>query len=377
MRKLRQAVYMFFGLISASLPAAAEVKIEREQALMPAEQLVAAERKVPYAARLSPDGAFMLYTPRDAREDSPLVLRELATGRETPLPLGRQERGMADVFTRFNFFSPDGRRMILMRPKNVQPLPQRPEFELVLFNIDKSQAIPIPITGGMSIAQFTPHGEKLVVSPMGAGRGEGIQSEWIDLETMQRQPLNLTGWVQSVSPKQDLATIYKPAARPRPATAPATRPAGPRSDRRMHFLLWDLSKDQQVAELPTHPRNSALDDVQAIWSGDGRYVAYHDSPENEGDRWPVTRIWDTNEQKAVALIRDTTPIGPGPAGTDFVLTSLGEGAAHILVHDASANRTTIISAGTKQLVHAHGDCILYITEKDGRPTLCLARLATR
>jgi len=376
MRKIPQAGCLFFTMIALSLTAAAEVKIEQEQALMPAKQLVAAAKKVPLAARLSPDGAYMLYAPREAPEDSPLVLRELSTGRETPLPLGRLEREMADVFTRFNFFSSDGRRLILMRPKNDQALPQRPEFELILYDIGKNQATPVPIAGGMFIAHFVFDGQKLVVSPM-VGGGVGIQSTWIELGTMQRRPLTLPGWVQSVSPTQNLATVYNRAARPQPATESVTRPSVARSDRRMHFLLWDLSKDQQVAELPTHPRNSALDDIQAIWSGDGRYVAYYDSPEKEGDRWPVTRIWDTTKQKEVALIRDTTPIGPGPAGTDFILTSLGEGPANILVHDASVNRTTTLSDGAKQLVHAHGERILYITEKDGQPTLCLARLATR
>jgi hypothetical protein len=362
-------------LLSAS--AWAELAIEQEQPLVPASELPPLRGNRLQIARLAPQGRAFLYV-RGAQDGTrSLLLRDLESGREAPVPV-TDPAETGGLLTRFSFFSSDGSRLLVADMKRAQD--GRRTAEVFIYDIASGKITPVALDAGMPIAHFLPDGRSVVVSLMGGGTPEQLVNLQLDLQTQERRTLNLPGWLQSVSPTQLLATVHARPERPRAATGPSTAPSSnppAQSERRAHFLLWDIGHDRQVTELPTHPHNSALDDVQAVWSRDGRYVAYIDRSDDPEERNTLTRIWDTRSSEPAAAIPSTLPLGPGPGGGDFILASSATDAQQILHYDPQTQQRSTLSAAGKRPVHAHGDRILYMSDINGTPTLCVARLVEK
>jgi len=70
-----------------------------------------------------------------------------------------------------------------------------------------------------------------------------------------------------------LAVFFVPPGRPAAPPQPGQLPERPP----IRLVLWDLKADKELALLPTHPRNSSLDDQETQGSPDGRYPYYCDA----------------------------------------------------------------------------------------------------
>lgn len=344
-----------------------------------------------FAMRLSPDGKRVLYTrpvagteqadgdDRSARYE--IVLRELAGGKETVLPVEPLEEGWQSVPTRFNMFDPAGTRLVLPHVKverrqitkfgedwhvggKVTAVTATVEWSI--FNIAKGETDDTTLEGGiMGPAKFTADGQALLLT-RAAGPREMVTeiiSLMSQLATLSK-PLTAPGWVQSVSPAGDVAVFFVPP--PRPVHRP--QPGQPMERPPIRLVLWDLKADRQVAEVPTHPRNGELDDRETQWTANGRYLYYVDVDEvpadGEADRptyRSVTRIWDRQAGKLAGMVSDVMPVGPGP-GQLMVLAKRSSGG--FLLHDAASGTEYPLGDASEKLIHAYGGKVIYAQEGD-------------
>lgn len=331
-----------------------------------------------FKMRLSPDGKRVLYSrpvagsekadDRSARYE--IVLRELEGGKEVVLPFPL-ESGWRNVLTRFNTFDPVGKRLVLPDIK-VETLQtgerasgKKMSVKWAIYDIAQGKDADIALEGGsMGPAKFTADGHSMLLTEA-TGPGN-MATKIVSLKDPKAKPKLLTapGWVQSVSPAGDMAAFFAPPARP----AGPPQPGNPMRKPSIRLVLWDLKIDSELAEVPTHPRNSALDDLETQWTPDGRYLYYRD-----GDETPVkgrqdkpiyryvTRIWDSLAGTSVGTIPAAMPVGPGP-GRLMVLAKDGPGG--FLLHDAATGKEHQLGDASKSLIHAYGGKVLY-AEKAG------------
>jgi len=344
-----------------------------------------------FTMRLSPDGKHVLYTrpvagTKQSDEDDgsaryAVVLRELDGGKETVLPVGPLDAGWRGVPTRWNMFDPAGTRLLLPNLKvEMRSISEADEegsvsakatvstttIEWSIFNVTKGETDDTTLGGdGRGSAKFTADGEAVLLTVM-AGRME-MATEIISLMNDSVTPskrLTVPGWVQSVSPVGDVAVFFAPPARPvdpPESDQPMERPP-------MRLILWDLEADQELAEIPTHPRNTGLDDWEPQWTANGRYLYYMDvdevPAEGEADRLTyrsVTRIWDRQAGKLAGTVSDAQPVGPGP-GQLMVLAKRSSGG--FLLHDAASGKEYPLGDASEKLIHAYGGKVIYAQESD-------------
>ncbi len=302
-----------------------------------------------WAMRLSSDGKHVLYprakgrpplTPEGAPNWSEvkweLILRELAAGKETVLPINPIESGWQTVFTRFNFFDPTGKKLVLLnieRRKQTQESPTggtatavRPTMKLMLYDIPSAKLTMTKIQGSQTWAKFDRTGKNLIVSKIDLGlRRLGLHVG--QLPALNLTPLKTEGMLQGVCPTADVICVWTPPVRTSARGLEARlsaltrvkeflkrgiqremRDNGPQSKgvielqrqlrereneieqlkkqsaaaakrergRPQRLVLHDIQADREIAELPVHERNSKLDDWETQWTADGRYLYYYD-----------------------------------------------------------------------------------------------------
>ena len=334
-----------------------------------------------FAMRLSPDGKRVLYSrpvagTEQADEDDrsaryELVLRELDGGKETVLPIEPLETGWRTVLTRFNMFDPAGTRLVLPNFKvETQQIDEHTSASKMtvnwsIFNITKGEMAGTTIEGdSRGPAKFAADGQALLLTAA-AGRRK-LATKVISLSHIKALPKSLTapGWVQSVSPAGDVAVFFVPP--PRPVHRP--QPGQPMQRPPIRLVLWDLKTDRKLAEIPTHPRNGVLDDLETQWTANGRYLYYVDRDEvpakGQADRAThrsVTRIWDRQAGKPAGMVTDAVPVGPGP-GQMMVLAKRSSGG--FLLHDAASGTEYPLGDASKKLIHAYGGEVIYAQESD-------------
>jgi hypothetical protein len=335
-----------------------------------------------FAMRLSPDGRHVLYTrpvagtePSDVDDRSvryEIVLRELDGGKETVVPVEPLDAGWQSVPTRFNMFDPAGRRLLLPHVKverrqiDEHTSAATATVEWSIFNVIRGETADTTLEGGMmGPAKFTADGHAVLLTRTIGSRE--MVTEVISLGQFKTlpKPLRAPGWVQSVSPADDVAVFFVPPARPVHDPAQPDRPAERPPAR---LVLWDLKADQELAEIPTHPRNGELDDRETQWTANGRYLYYVDveevPAEGEADRRTlrsVTRIWDRQAGKPAGTVSDALPVGPGP-GQLMVLAKRRAGG--FLLHDAASGKEFPLGDASKKLIHAYGAKVVYAQEGD-------------
>ena len=331
-----------------------------------------------FTMRLSPDGKRLLYTrpvaggePSDydsARYE--LVLRELNGGKEVVLPIEPLDSGWRSVPTRYNIFDPTGKRLVLMDIKiEKQQIDEnssvsRRNINWTIYDIAKSKATNITFPSRtMGPAKFAADGKALLLT-VASGRGD-LVTKIISLKDPKAKPKSLTapGWVQSVSPVGDVAAFFVPPARPTHPPQPGKRMERPA----ISLVLWDLKADKELVRVPTHPRNSELDDLETQWTSNGRYLYYVDVEEvaakGEADRptyRSMTRVWDRQTSKPAGTIPDTTPLGPGPGESTMVLAERPRGDfGGFVLHDAATGKDYQIGDVAKKLIHISGKKVIY------------------
>lgn len=330
-----------------------------------------------FSMRLSPDGKRVLYTrpvagseQSDQRSSrSELVLRELDGGKETVLLIGSLDSGWRTVFTRFNMFDSAGKRLVLPDISAQPTSASTTGMKWLIYDIAQAKATNTDIADGIVLAKFAADGQALVTT-VGTGPRE-LATRIISLKTPKAEPKLLTapGYIQSICPTGDAAAFFVPPARSATQTQPATQTGTPSTC----LVLWDLKADKELAQIPTHPRNSMLDDWETQWTADGRYLYYGDVEEIAAEEQSgrpsyryVTRIWDKQAGQLAGAVRDAVPVGPGPGPSLMVLAKHTQNpSGGFLLHDASRGTELPLGDASKSLIHAYGGKVIYAEKLAG------------
>jgi RNA polymerase sigma factor (sigma-70 family) len=315
------AVRSLQGQGGAVASRAAAAGVLREPVVVATEPAVSISQQPTHNARVSPDGRYVLYVGRqrvNGEEREVLIRRNLET-QGISVVTAPMAAGYQTVLLRLGTFREDGALLVPQArdggtgtaPAVAGPIAP-PVFELVVMQGDP----PVVETTGLS-------GPDLFAKPLGKGvvgftRGAMFVAK---PPAYEKEPLELRGMVNAVSPGGDvLAVLVLPERRrggPVQGAASAPRPAPT-------FVLYDLTTRKQT-ELPMHPENTVLDDCEAEFTADGRYVYYRDfRSAADGKLVGITRVWDRTAGKGVAELEDMVPLGPGPTpGTMWLATSPG------------------------------------------------------
>ncbi len=337
-----------------------------------------------FTMRLSPDCKRLLYTRRTAETAQAdrrsaqyeIVLHELATGKQAVLPTGPVGRGIKGVFSRFNFFDPAGKRQAIATIKrettriDKHASATRTKITWSVYDVaaltdrkGKPKPLVSGIEGSQGLAKFTADGKGLITSVANIKK-RSVESRIISLADPDAKPtvLSAKGWVQSVCPAGRLAVFYEPPSPPMTRSMSRPRPRPP-----IRLALWDLQANKESALLPTHPRNSVLDDWETQWTSDGRYLYYYDCEEiateagqGQASLRIATRVWDAKSAKQAGMIRDAIPVGPGPGGATMVLAKRAVGdSGGILLHSAADGKEYVLGSSDKKLIHAFAGKVIY------------------
>ena len=354
--------------------ATGEARLRDDTAVLEADARILRPNQAPapWSMRLSPDGTRLLY-PRATREPPSnaeggsssveayeLVLRDLDSGRKTVLPIQPLDAGWRTVFTRFNTFDPAGRRLALSditvekQPAGSGGWSSRTHMKLVLFDTASGRLTPTGIEDPRVIAKFDRHGNGLI----------GMRGRWnlftASLPEAKPKPLPAKGMLHSVCPTADVVCLWAPPGLG--ARVAGRRPDAEPSPQRL--FLYDLQAKREVADLPVHPRNASLDDLESQWTQDGRYLYYADldnevwarSADKRGGG-PVVRIWDRTAGKATYLDVEAVAVGPGPTPTTMVLANRHSGG--LILHDAASGGQVALGDDSMRVLHAAGGRVVY------------------
>jgi len=339
-----------------------------------------------FSMRLSPDGERVLYTrPVAGSEEADyrsakfeLVLRELDSGKETVLPIEPLNSGWRTGFTRFNLFGPAGKRLALPDIKietvHIREGLSSSKFTVkwLLYDIAQAKATSVAIERGMGAAKLNADGQALFVTIASDHRELATRILSLKDPKAEARTLSAPGYIQSVCPAGGVAVFFAPPTRP------TTRPRdGERKQRPpIRLILWDLKADKKLAQLPTHPRNSLLDDWETQWTPNGRYLYYRDVEEvaadepANGPRYrDVARIWDRQVGKLLGTMEDAVPVGPGPGRSLMVLAKrTRDGSGGFMLHDAATGKKYPLGDASKRLIHAYGGKVVYAETPAGSDT---------
>ena len=280
-----------------------------------------------FAMRLSPDGKRVLYSRPVAGSEQAdhrsgrfeLVLRELGSGKDSVLPVEALDPGWRTVFTRFNLFDPAGKRLLAanIKVETVQvraggSQAKRPSIAWLIYDIARAKAAKVGIEGPRALARFTADGRGLIVSDADL-KTRRLVTKAISLKdpSAKAKATGAPGYVQSICPTGDVAVFFVPPARPVRRSAPGQRRERPP----MRLILWDLKADKELVQVPTHARNSVLDDMETQWTANGRYLYYwnfevvaRDGQSRRPRLRPVTRVWDRKAGKLVGTVGEAVSV---------------------------------------------------------------------
>jgi RNA polymerase sigma factor (sigma-70 family) len=352
------AVRSLQGQQSVAAPAGEAAVILRDPLLVATEPRVKVTQLPTHNARLSPDGRFLLYlSPQRVNGEvrDVLLMKNLRTQGFSVVPTD-VSGGMDTVLTRFGMFLADGTLVVPQAQgggaASAPGVPRR--YELVSVNGETGVVKSMEVGGdGQVFAKAFKDG--LVVFTMSREIFLALPPKY------ERQPVAIRGMVNAVSPGSDALVVLAPPERPMrvgPMAAPASAPRPAPT-----FVLYEVATGNKTV-LPMHPRNTILDDCEAEFTADGRYLYYQDFRDGpEGKLAAITRVWDRTAGKSVAELDDMVPLGPGPAaGTMWLAESPGQGKGAV-VHDAASGKMERFLAG-KEVQHATGNRVAYLEKTD-------------
>ena len=396
--------------LPVSVCLAAEPKIIKERRVFPEgdPQWRRPRRPSAWGMRLSPDGKRILYPrptgeapleeqgrPRRKRRLFETVLRDLQTGKDTVLPIRPLKSAWRTAFTRSNSFSPDGKTLVLLdisaqreevgkhtagggreARARARATRVRSKMRVVLYDIAAGKLVRTKMYGAMVVPTFDRTGKGLIVA-------KGSRQDWpiytAALPELDPKPLAAQGLLHGACPTADVVCVWIPPKRVPPSEPGQLPQEGPQG-----LVLFDVKANKKIVDLPVHPRNRSLDDLETQWTPDGRYLYYYDVVEEgevdamSGRRQAraVTRIWDRVAGKPTGTVGDAVAVGPGPGQSLMVMAKLHGRQGGILLHDAKTGRDWQLAGSEVHLIHAWGKTILYDKpQPDGAGTAYVGEIA--
>lgn len=332
--------------------AISSVNLANPKAVLPASRIISPRRRPEFSARLSPNGKHILF-PQQAKNDDEtyrLVLFEIDTSKETEIPI-ELPNGYETVFTRFNFFTPMGDKLVLFSMKQY---PNPTVTEIVVYDIASKTLTRTNITGNSSMAQFDSTGKFLVVSQ---------HNSYVALASIEdfsiEKPLQ-SGWVHSCSPHSPYIAIFQ---QPNP--------------RHEHtgFRLLNL-ETKESSPLPVHEENRKLDDVTSHWNLDGRYLFYFDiALDGNNQLVPVVRVWDIKEKQEKAIVRNVACLGPGPTSDQMLMISTeGANRGNLRLYEIDSGTLSQVGDESAKGIHAWRNQIMYVAAMNGTENIYVANI---
>jgi hypothetical protein len=291
-----------------------------------------------------------------ARPQHDLLLRDVLTGEDILVPTGPYPDGWESACVRFNPFDPQGKRMAV-----IAPALQEAGTSVVVFGVTERTVSATGVAGRFAFALFDRSGDRLVAV-------QDAEVFVVTLPSLERRKLDLSDEVvraypHSMCPAADVLCLYQVRLVP--------------GERRgvQAISLYDVDSGAKVADLPTHPEDSQLDDLATQWTADGRYVCFLDRLDNNRKDVMGTRVWDRVSGEEKPTVPDTAPMGPGPEGPYIVLVRTLRGDNRPILHDAATGRSWILGDANLRLLHAAGGRAVYLkTDADGSQTVRVAEI---
>jgi len=368
--KKRQLLALIALLLCAGIQAS-EVKLTNHKRLFVADEIVDKNIQLEpvWAARLNSAGTHIIYPvsinaeteEQKARYD--LEVFKLSDSSKSRIGVSLS-RGYRTVFNRFNFFDASGVKLAVFRDK-----PQNsgspdgvsgPDLtEVVIYDLNEKRFIPTRLSGQNEMGRFDHTGDWIY---------QLSGSIKLSLTDSKSQHISLPGWIHSPSMFSEYTTVFVQLQLP--------AKEGERRPRRASGLeIWNLTNNTKVAELPVHPDNSGLDDTEAQWTCDGRYVYYMDIKGERDDRTLLARVWDVEANKEKTVIENALSVGPGPGKSTMVMVCVEDNkVGQMFLHCADENQEIPFGTPDMKLVHAWGNKIIYVQPDNGIETIYTAEI---
>lgn len=339
----------------------AAVKFSGQRELFSAERLTSDMAIKPvWSARMNPAGTHVIYPvlisdPNDKKQLYDLEVFDLSDLSSSRIGISLS-RGEQTIFTRFNFFDPSGSKLSVFRDKPSDANAPENRYgsgqtEVVIYDLKEKTLLPTGLYGSKEMGRFDYTGEWLF------GLSGNLKVSLSDFNT---QRMSLSGWIHSTSMNSEYATIF---VVPRPVfkDGKVIRP-----ERVTSLEIWNLTTNMKVTKLPVHPKNAKIDDIEAQWTGDGRYVYYIDMKEEDGKNSFLTRIWDVRANEEKPGIAEAIAVGPGPGESTMVMVDChNKGVGEMFLHIADKNQIVPFGQSDMKLVHVWGDKIIYVQPDNG------------
>ena len=390
MKNRRLVTCVAFVVVGAAASARAETPKGDQATLVDVEPIFAlsdnaklSENQGFGSMKLSPDGKKLLFIRR--REVAPaaegrrvraydLILRDLVTKKDKTLKVPAYTwDDIAVLMLSMNVFDPAGGRITLAMgvDKNGNGLHDyrdaKEPLQAILYDLATDKITKIDVQAPIVLSTFDRTGKRLIIIK---GEREGrtgnmftTPADKIDLKAS-----SCWGLPRSVCPTADVLPLV---------VLPSRETAGERP--RMTFVAFDLNSDKILCTLPTHERNTKLDDYNPQWTADGRLLYYVDvemTPANgAAGRKTFTRIWDRISRKVVGRVEKAFAIGPVATKTAMLLASRESGSNELVVHDHAAGKQWKLPGPAVQPINVQGKYILYVSsDKNNKKTLYRARV---
>jgi hypothetical protein len=341
--------------------------------------------------RLSPDARKLLYFRRGAykikradgkertSEGLKPVLRDLKTGKDTPLPIpALYNEDYSAAWLSMTVFDPSSKTIIvpvgLDGNKNGRIDETSEQCVAGLYDIASGKLTKLKTQGKLIFPAYHPNGKTLIV--MGAVGPKTLGDLFVRVSPAGKikfRELTQTGLPRSICPTADLMVLllFTEGQNPHPGNC----------------VIYDLKADKVKAELTGQDQAESLMKHNPYWTADGRYI-YHVLVKKEDrngvkHRETLTRIYDVRSAQETGILSGLTPIGPGPGKTSMVL--LRKKAAkprtdsqiYLHVSDTKSPDGKLHPLGDKTIrpISTQGKWLLYIrTDDAGKEKACMAEI---
>ncbi len=342
--------------------------------------------------RLSPDGRKLLYfrkgvykTKRaDGKERTSsgvkAVLRDLKTGKETPLPIpALYDEEYSAAWMSMTVFDPSSKTIIVPvgSDGNKNGLMDEMSEKCVagLYDIASGKLTKLKVEANLIFPAFSPDGKTLMV--MGA-IGPGTPGELFirvsPAGKIKFRELTQTGLPRSICPTADLMVLLLFTEGEEPAPG--------------NCVVYDLKTDTAKSVLAGQDQAEPLMKNNPQWTADGRYI-YHVVLKKENrngvrHRETLTRIYDVQTSQETGILSGLTPIGPGPGKNSMVLVRREkaprpkiDSQVYLHVGDKKSPDGKLHPLGDKTIlpISTQGKWLLFIREDDdGKEKACMAEI---
>lgn len=359
--KIRRLLAVCVLLLCANIQAS-EVKLSNQKKLFSADEIVDKNIQLEpvWAARLNPAGTHIIYPvsikaeTEDQKTRYDLEVFDLSDSSKNRIGVSLS-RGYKTVFTRFNCFDPSGLKLLVFRDK-----PQDSDSpdgvngpdltEVVIYDLTEKRLIPTRLSGQNEMGRFDHTGDWIYQL------SGGLKLSLADSES---QHLSLPGWIHSPSMFSVYTTVFVQLRLP-------PKEGERRSRHASSLQIWNMTTNTKVTELPVHPDNAKLDDIESEWTSDGRYVYYTDIKGERCDRTLIARVWDVEANKEKTVIDNALSVGPGPGKSTMVMVRIEDNKiGEMFLHCTDGNREIPFGTPDMRLVHAWSDKIIYTRPENG------------